>query len=311
MIGILDKDADVDDLVNEQRGLATFYFKNILKEAIKSLPVQSRTRKSNILLNNSLPRCFKIYPEDVPQLSIEIKRLSITPRSSYRFYFAYYKFGQQHIIPHGRPTLSNCRLDLVVDKPSKILCASLHFAVNFVHINSEYSLFWSRVDTAQYATGRDTKKYPFMGLSEIGNITSVFPHHLSSLLAAWPGSTRAGINLTYVQAYTPFVKPLDALAPFQSHPFLLTLMLGRDYVKNNNNFGNLVERTEGLADYKALKEAVILQLSRATARFEVAVTSSSLRDALDCNIPVLARQVVGNSLLIKVTSEDESVCPLS
>ncbi len=51
------------------------------------------------------------------------------------------------------------------------------------------------------------------------------------VLAAWPGG--AGINLTYVQAYTPFVKPLDVLRPFQSHPFLLTLLLGQEYVRND------------------------------------------------------------------------------
>lgn len=34
VIGILDKDANVDDLVTEQKALATFYFKNIVKQAI-------------------------------------------------------------------------------------------------------------------------------------------------------------------------------------------------------------------------------------------------------------------------------------
>ena len=121
------------------------------------------------------------------------------------------------------------------------------------------------------------------------------------VLAAWPGG--AGINLTYVQAYTPFVKPLDVLRPFQSHPFLLTLLLGQEYVRNDNKFRHLVDRTEGLKDYKALKEAVLLQLSRASARFEVAVTSPTLRGALRCNISVLAREVIGRSLLIQVAPD--------
>ena len=70
-----------------------------------------------------------------------------------------------------------------------------------------------------------------MGLSEIGNVTSVLPSYLpSSLLAAWPSAARSDVHLTYAQAYTPFVKPLDVTKPFQSHPFLLTLLLGQDYV---------------------------------------------------------------------------------
>ena len=300
VVGILNKDADLNDLLSEREALATKFF-NIFKEAIKSLPVQSRTRKSNVLSCNSLPRCFRFYPEDVCRLSKEIKRLTILPSSSYRLYFVYYKFGQQQMIAHNHPTLCSTNLDLVVNKGSKILCSSLHFAINFKHTDSEYSLFWSRLDTAQYIIGADTKKYPLLGLSEIGNVTSLLPHHLSSLLAAWPSSAREDINFTYVQAYTPFVKTLDVIKPFFSHPFLLTLLLGRDYVRRNRNFRHLVECTEGLKEYKALKEAVLLQLSQATARFEVVVTSANLREALKCDIPVLAREVVGRSLLVQVT----------
>ena len=114
---------------------------------------------------------------------------------------------------------------------------------------------------------------------------SLLPHHLSSLLAAWPSSAREVINFTYVQAYTPFVKTLDVTKPF------FTLLLGREYVQRNRNFRHLVECTEGLKEYKALKEAVLLQLSRATARFEMVVTSANLREALKCDTPVLAREL--------------------
>ena len=73
------------------------------------------------------------------------------------------------------------------------------------------------------------------------------------------------------------------------------------------SFSYLVERTEGLGDYRALKEAVLLQLSRATARFEVAVTSTSLHKVLGCDVELLARRVVGNSLLIQASLGDRCV----
>ena len=300
VVGILDKDADVHDLQDKQVALAKFYFKNIFKQAIKSLRPQCRTRMNNLVITDTLPRCFRIYPEDVPQLSKELKRVSRRVECSYHFYFVYYKFGQQHIIPPNHLTLSNTQLDLAVNKAGKILCSSLHFAINFSHTSPDFSVFWSRHDTAQFLLGSDTKKYPFMGLVEIGNITSYLPHHLFSLLAAWPGNVQRGINFTYAQAYTPFVKPLDILKPFKSHPFLLTLLLGRDYIRHNSNFRHLVQQTETLLDYCAMREAVLLQLSRAAARFEVAVTSSRLRDVLLCDLSVFSRNVVGKSLLVQV-----------
>lgn len=154
-----------------------------MKPAVKSLPVQSRTRRSNIVLGDGLPRCFKLYPEDISHLSREIKRFLANPhlRTSYRFYFLWYKFGQQQQLPNNRPSSRNVHLNLVVRKPAKIIGSSLHYAINYAHTDSEYSLFWSRPDTAQYLTGRDTKRYPLFGLSEIGNVTSL-PHNLSPLL---------------------------------------------------------------------------------------------------------------------------------
>lgn len=107
----------------------------------------------------------------------------------------------------------------------------------------------------------------------------------------------------YVQAYTPFVKALDVLKPFQSHPFLLTLLLGQDYIKTHKAFGHLLELTESMGDYIALKEAILLQLSRASARFEVVVTAPRLRDVLRCNLSLLANEVMGHSLLVQVTYE--------
>lgn len=84
--------------------------------------------------------------------------------------------------------------------------------------------------TAELLRGPDQKTYPFMGLSEIGNVKVRHPRD-ARFLNAWPASLVDDIHITYAQAYAPLVKPFDGSSPFHDHPYLLCMLLGRDYVR--------------------------------------------------------------------------------
>ena len=90
---------------------------------------------------------------------------------------------------------------------------------------------------------------PFFGLSEVGNVTVTKPIS-DMLLDPWLPSSRDTMSLNYIQFY---IKSLYSM-PFIDHPFLLTLMLGKEYVKNNKTFERLFLSTEKDLDYLSLKE---------------------------------------------------------
>lgn len=141
IVGVLNKEADLNS-IEDVACLPTFYYKKVLMKAIKKLPVRSRTRSNNLVLGKFVPRYFHIFPEDVPLLAKEINGLAHPPNSCYRFFFLYYKYGQQQLIREYPLTLCNTGLDQVVNKHKKIISASAHFAVTFTHVSDSYSLFW-------------------------------------------------------------------------------------------------------------------------------------------------------------------------
>ena len=96
-----------------------------------------------------------------------------------------------------------------------------------------------------------------MCLSEIGNVASKLPHS-NSLADAWPET----VHLTYVQAYTPLLKPMDESRLFHDHPFLLTMLLGREYVRTHHKFRHLVECTDALKEFEELVATQIIQTPR-------------------------------------------------
>ena len=244
-----------------------------------------------------LPDYFRIYPEDVGVLSTSIESVlrnepSDTP---YRFYFAYVKFGQQMTTISAA---SQIDLSAIVSAPEQIVASSLHVAATFQHRSQHLSLFWDlRKQTCLYS-GRDVKKYPFFGFSEVGNVTVKTPDS-REFAKAWPLSCRSDIKLTYVQYYTPFTKPFSKV-PFQDHPFLLTLLLGKDYVHNNALFRQLCDSTEREADFLSLKESIILHLFRARARCEIVVSSHRLSSLCKIDLGAFAELVTRWSLLVQV-----------
>ena len=273
VVGILRRRAPletIEDTIKFPQCIANTFFNKVLNAAISCLPIVTRTRQNNLSLSSRghLPTYYRLYPEDIPVLSNEIKQaLKSLPRDDqFTFYFVYMKFGQQQcIIPPL--TISSLNLDMVIADVHKIEYSCCHIAVNFHHSSGDYSVFWHATEIAIFLRGKRVVKYPFMGLSEIGNVSSSFPRELE-LKNAWPRQSRDDIHLTHAQAYTPLIKPMDTSTPFHDHPFLISFLLGREYVKTHKEFQHIVECTEGKKEYSALREAIILKLSRAVARYD-------------------------------------------
>ena len=72
-------------------------------------------------------------------------------------------------------SLQPLNLDMVIADTSLLLGVSMHTALNFSHNDRRFSAFWSFDNTARYLRGMSTRKYPFLGLNELSNITSTFP----------------------------------------------------------------------------------------------------------------------------------------
>ena len=107
--------------------------------------------------------------------------------------------------------MQSLNLDIVVVDRSLILSACIHLALNFSHNDARYSIFWGSNTTTSYLRGMSTRKYPFLGLNDVSNITSTFPAgvHLYQALAR---RDRTVTRYTYSQAYTPMTKALDPSA---------------------------------------------------------------------------------------------------
>lgn len=180
-----------------------FYFR-VLNPAIRHLHPSTRTRKNNLALSvhgsKTLPKYYRIYPEDVVTLSRNIKLAcrSLPSDFPYIYYFMFYKFGQQSVVS-GQVSLSRAGLRPVVRSINRIDCASVHYAVNFSHGDEDnFEVFWNADATSRLMPGQTVHKYPLMGLSELGNVTSKFPR-FSNL--AWRDSARENIRITYMQVW--------------------------------------------------------------------------------------------------------------
>ncbi len=110
-------------------------------------------------------------------------------------------------------------------------------AMNFEHNDSNFVPLWDRKQTGAFL-GRH-KSYPLLGLGEVGNITTVSPNiHFCD-----------DVSVPYAQAYTPFVKPFDGNI-YEEHPYLLTHLLGAEYIRSTPKFRHLVECTDNLKEYR-------------------------------------------------------------
>ncbi len=169
-------------------------------------------------------------------------------------YLCYFKFGQQQVVNYPM-TLASTSLKMVVRDESRLTVASVHMALTFSHTNQSYSVLWDGSLTGDFLRGTSLKKYPVWGLYELQNLTVNYPrdHLFRDVL---PRSHRDDIAITYAQAYVPFVKPLDARTPHERQPFLLSHILGKEFVARSPQFRGIHEATTTMAEEAALKEAI-------------------------------------------------------
>lgn len=308
VVGILNPAADVQEaercIANPSQVRKTF-FKEVLNRAILALPTSCRTRNNNLALTATmtgvLPEYYRLYKEDICTLSAALRdQMRAMPSNSpYSYHFMYHKFGQQIVLErNSHPTLQSTRLNVLVGNVDHLECAGLHVAVNFTARDQEGALFWDVEKTGDLFRGQRVHRFPFMGLTEIGNATCSYPRW-PQLLDVWDNR---GIHVTHAQAYTPLVKAFGTYRPFALHPFLLSYLLGKDYVGSRREFGGVVRSTVHDLDFYMLQESLTLHLANNRARFEVAVTSRGrLTSLLQFQPSRYARRILRRGLLVEVS----------
>ena len=191
-------------------------------------------------------------------------------------------------------SLHSLNLDKVVADPSRILGASIHVALNFSHNNRTFSVFWSSDNTAPYLRGLSTRKYPFIGLNEVSNITSTFPAG-SYLYLALAQRDRTVARYMYSQAYTPLTKALNSTA-FKNRPFLLTMLLGKEYIRQHPDLSHIHDSTAKLLEYQQIREAIVLKLAHSEARLEFVLCAPRMDALFSINFTYISHQVCTNNL---------------
>lgn len=314
VVGVLQPNCDLqeaEDMRTDPSKISTYFFR-ILNNAIQALPKTTRTRRHNLVLTTEMtsrvPVYYRVYPEDISVLSSHVRRLSrsLPPGAPYRFWFFCHKYGLQLKLQPGPLTVEGCGLSAVVRDARKVDCASIHLAVEFRCQRDGYSPFWRLEQVASFL-GSGTDKFPFMGLMEIGNASCTSPRLDAMVADGWPEESAQNIHPTYAQAYTPTVKAytpaqkgMKDKKPFWAHPFLLSILLGKDYVASRKAFQGIKESTAQDADYLSFKEAVALQVEETKARFEVAITTRLLPAILEVNLTALADNIAGSSIIVQI-----------
>ena len=141
------------------------------------MSLDSRTRQSNAAEagNRFLPKVYKIYPEDVAALSLNIERAMKRKRDApFEFFFCMLQAAVPlHTSQHGRAQLELCSFEAELN----LIC---HLPLCY-YTGAQRPLFWLMDKTAGFLRSRKkVAKYPFMGLGEVGNVTSTCPEVESS-----------------------------------------------------------------------------------------------------------------------------------
>ena len=270
-----------------------------------SLPTGTRTVVNNtthtIEATGILPATFKLYPEDVPALS---RMMCLTmrglPTAPYKFSFVYIKYGQKMAL-NGPVTLQSTGMDLVVARADKVEFACLHLALNYSAMDDSNAVFWDLEKLRVCMTGERKSYFTFMGLTELGNFNCHFPRLwglAQCIHNCWRDTSR--VQLTFAQAYTPSVNAVGHYMPFMLHPYLLSFLLGRQYVAGKRELRAIQDSTANELDYRILTEALVQQLSASRARFEVVATSRNLEALLDVDVTRYAARVKHAKLLVEV-----------
>ena len=197
-------------------------------------------------------------------------------------------------------TLNSTPLDPVVQDESKLLGTSLHHGLNFTHRDSRFTVFWQTWPTFDFLRGQNTRKYPVLGLEEISNVTSTSPRD-SDLLAALNRRDRDAVHITYAQAYTPFTKPLETSTPLSNQPFLLSLLLGKDFIFRQPNLLRVYNSTHNLYELLQLIEAAFLHLSKAEGWLQLVLCSPRIGAIFSFDSRTISNSVSSRNLLLQVS----------
>ena len=304
VLGIVNKSGslqELEEIAEKKEKFANYFFREVLMKAIGKLPATTRTRKHNLIHSaQDLPEYFRLYNEDIALLSSAITAVqrSLPSNAPYRFYFLFVKLGQQLTLAH------NMRSDFftdIISSPARVDSSCIHIATTFTHTSPNFSIFWNLLSPTSLYTGQDVKKYPFFGLSQVGNVTVKTPTNSAPFFTAWHPTAQQCSRITYVQFYSPLTKSFSS-KPFEDHPFLLTLMLGRDYVRSNSTFRKVWLAAEMDGDFTALREAIQLHLDPASARCEVVITGSDLAELVRVDLSQLAENIKNAGLLLQVNN---------
>lgn len=145
--------------------------------------------------------------------------------------------------------------------------------------------------------GREGRKYPLFGLTEIGNYRVRNPQNGVIEMAI----DDPEVAVTYLQQYTPLNKPLTTQGLWKDHPFLLSYLLNLDFIQSNARFGEIWAEVDNMRDFQSLREAASNCLYPAVARLEFVVCCRSPTFLQYIGFNYLKSEIRDNKLLIEVS----------
>ena len=139
--------------------------------------------------------------------------------------------------------------------------------------------------------------FPLFGLSELANV--YVPRPINPIIDAAAG----GHFVTFLQHYTPMVKGMEEHVPLSVRPHLLTYLLGAGYIKRRAKFKHVSQEVDTQRTLHELLELVHPTIPFA-ARMELVITDSDASFLSSFHHKRLARAVLWEGLLIKVSSSE-------
>ena len=92
------------------------------------------------------------------------------------------------------------------------------------------------------------------------------------------------------------MKALDPSA-FKNRPFLLALLLGKDYIKEQPDLVHIYNSTAKLLEYQQIQEAIAIKLTKSEAHLEFVLCAPRLEALFAINLATISYQVRSNKLL--------------
>ena len=91
---------------------------------------------------------------------------------------------------------------------------------------------------------------------------------------------RTVTRYTYSQVYTTLTKDSSA---FKNRPFLLALLLGKDYIKEQPDLSHIYNSTAKLLEYQQIQEAIAMKLTKSEACIEFVLCAPRIEELFSIN----------------------------